>query len=146
MLNVVNARLGLVGMGALAALAIAALVGCEASTDHSPPGNTTKIATATQPTTEAETAVQRQDISINGLGFSPSDVTVARGTTVVWTSDVQNAVTIVSGVPQKPGAGPLSGELGAKGATYTYTFDIPGEYPYFNEIQPLQAGKIVVNP
>jgi plastocyanin len=133
-------------MGVVAAIAAAALCSCEVATDHSPPGNAPKIATATQPTLAAETAVQRQDITINGLGFSPSNVTVARGTTVVWTSQVPNAVTIVSGVPQKPGAGPLAGELSAQGATYTYKFDIPGQYPYFNEIQPLQAGTIVVNP
>ena len=142
---VIQPRWGIFNVGLLAGIAFMVLAGCD-NTDHSPPGAQKKIEVSTRPTTDAVDAVAPQNITVNGLGFDPSTLTVSRGTTVVWTNGTNNACSVVSGVPQKPGAGPLSGELGAKDATYTYKFDIPGEYPYFNEIQPIQAGKVIVNP
>jgi len=130
---------------ALLSIIVLAMAGC-AQPDHSPPGAAPKIESSTQPTPDAAAAIIKQDVKVTPLGFDPSRLTVARGTTVVWTSDINNACTIVSGVPQKPGAGPLEGVLSAQSATYSYKFDIPGEYPYFNEIQPGQAGTIVVSP
>lgn len=75
----------------------------------------------------------------NGLEFTPATVRIQTGETVVWrnTSDIVHTVT---GDPSKAaraesvrlpdGAAPFdSGDM-RPGATFTHTFDVPGEYRY----------------
>jgi plastocyanin len=77
-------------------------------------------------------------VSIVNLSFSPKSLTVAVNTTVTWTNNdgITHTVTSDSGVFD-------SGNLGAA-ATFSYTFTVPGTYPYHCNIHPDMTASIVV--
>lgn len=64
-------------------------------------------------------------VSMAGSQFQPAEITVAPGTTVVWTNDagLPHSVTADDGTFD---SGAMSG-----GDTFSWTFDEPGEYPYY---------------
>jgi plastocyanin len=82
-------------------------------------------------TATATTAPTTSDISITNDSFSPSAITVAAGTTVVWTWSTaarQHNVVPAGTVPARSG-NPADGP-----ATYQFRFDTPGTYSYFCEV------------
>jgi len=93
---------------------------------------------------------QGGDVSIVGLAFQPSTITVAAGDTVTWTTTqsigAQHSVT--SGKPGDPDVGKEfdSGfDLQNNGDSYKFTFTTPGTYPYFCQVHPTQmTGEVVV--
>jgi len=78
-------------------------------------------------------------VEISGFAFNPSSLTVAKGTTVTWTNNNNVAHTIVSD------SGAFSSSELAKGGSFSFTFDSPGEYPYHCSIHPSMKGKVIVN-
>ena len=72
--------------------------------------------------------------------FRPADLTIPKGATVTWTNAGQ-VVHTVTDDPAKAinksdavlpsGAQPWDSGNVAGGATYSHTFDIPGQYTYF---------------
>jgi len=76
---------------------------------------------------------QRQEVTIQDFSYSPATLTVAAGTTVVWTNEdaVGHTVTAADGI--EVGAAPTglfdSGILD-QGDTFEFTFDEPGTYFY----------------
>src|SRR5438270_3222605 len=78
-------------------------------------------------------------VTIQNFAFSPQTITVARGTTVVWTQKDSTAHTVSSNT----GAWPASGSL-AQGKTFAHTFTKPGTYPYHCAIHPFMTAKVVV--
>ena len=73
--------------------------------------------------------------------YSPAVVTVVIGinNTVVWTNN-DNVVHTVTGTNL---TGFNSGNI-SPGATYSYTFDTPGVYPYKCLIHPTMTGTVIV--
>ncbi len=79
--------------------------------------------------------------------FTPPELTVAVGTTVVWTNDDAIAHTVTSGGSDGTTGTPDgtfdSGFLNA-GDTFSYTFDQAGEFDYFCIPHPWMIGKVIV--
>lgn len=82
-------------------------------------------------TATATTAPTTAAVSVINNSFSPSAITVAAGTTVVWTwsnAARQHNVVPVGTVPTR------SGNLVDGPATYQFRFDTPGTYGYYCEL------------
>jgi plastocyanin len=71
-------------------------------------------------------------------GFTPSSLTVQRGTLVTWVNDdeLPHTVTSTDGVF-------ASQAIGSE-ETFFFRFDTPGTYTYFSGFQPKMTGRIVV--
>jgi plastocyanin len=75
---------------------------------------------------------------IQGMAFTPADITVTAGTTITWTNkdniihDVTSNTSLFS-----------SGSL-ANGATFSFTFNTVGTYPYICSIHPSMVGTVTV--
>ena len=77
-------------------------------------------------------------VSIDNFNFTPSPITVAVGTTVVWTNkdDVPHNVTSTDNVFKSPTL-----DTDEK---FEYTFTKAGTFPYYCTIHPKMAGKVIV--
>lgn len=75
-------------------------------------------------------------VSIANFSFQPEELVVTVGTTVTWTNT--DNVTHIVDFPD------ATGKRFAKGASYSKTFDKPGEYTYVCGIHPSMHGKVVV--
>ncbi|GJD54871.1 cupredoxin domain-containing protein [Methylobacterium dankookense] len=77
-------------------------------------------------------------IRIDNFTFGPETVTVAPGTTVTWINgdDIPHTVVSQSRI--------FRSKTLDTDDRYTFTFDAPGEYPYFCSLHPHMTGKVVV--
>jgi plastocyanin len=77
-------------------------------------------------------------IRIDNFTFGPETVTVAPGTTVTWINgdDIPHTVVSQSKV--------FRSKTLDTDDRYSFTFDAPGEYPYFCSLHPHMTGKVVV--
>jgi|GEM_PF-3136105 len=78
-------------------------------------------------------------VTIQNFAFMPDNVTVPMGTTVTWTNSDTTAHTVTGDTT----GGPQSGSL-QPGATYSFTFNQNGVYPYHCSIHPMMTGAVVV--
>jgi plastocyanin len=62
--------------------------------------------------------------------FSPAKLEVPVGTTVVWTNYDTVAHTVTGGAPPSFGD-PFGSDFLRRDQSFSYTFDKPGEYPYY---------------
>jgi len=79
------------------------------------------------------------EVWIQNMAFSPSTITVAVNTTVVWTNKDGSAHTVSSDSSLFD-----SGSM-ANGAAYSHQFTAAGTYPYHCSIHPGMKAKVVVN-
>lgn len=102
------------------------------------PTPTSTPAPAATPTPTPTPATAASNVSISGFAFSPSTITVARGTTVTWTNmdSAPHTVTSNSGVFN-------SGTL-SRGATYSYTFNQSGTFAYYCGIHTYMTASVTV--
>jgi plastocyanin len=85
-----------------------------------------------------DNAASAAEVKIDNFSFTPQEIKVKAGTTVVWTNhdDIPHTVT--------------STDLIFKSKTldtddkFTMTFAKPGTYPYFCSIHPKMTGKVIV--
>ena len=93
------------------------------------------------------------DVSIVGTSFEPATITIQAGGTVKWTvtQSIDQPHSVTSGTPEDSGKIFDSGTAGANnsfklrdnGESFEYTFNEPGEYPYYCVIHPTQmTGKV----
>ncbi len=78
-------------------------------------------------------------ISIAGFAFSPSAVTVKKGTTVTWTNDDNVPHTSVTSQSGGFDSGMLS-----KGGKFSFTFQTVGTYDYNCGFHPSMRGSVIV--
>jgi plastocyanin len=80
----------------------------------------------------------RYAVVMESFAFTPAELTVPVGATVVWTNRhaANHDVVATDGLFRSP--------LFGTGETYSFTFTEPGEYPYFCSIHPSMQGKIIV--
>ncbi len=78
-----------------------------------------------------------QEVMIKDFAFSPSTLTVKKGTTVTWTNEDSAPHTATSGDVFD------SGNLGT-GQSFSYTFDEAGTFDYICTIHPSMEGAIIV--
>jgi plastocyanin len=85
-----------------------------------------------------DAAATPTSVAIVDFAFAPQTLTVARGTTVTWTNNDTLGHSLI-------GAGQsFSSEILDAGATFTFTFDTPGEYQYRCGLHPSMVGTIIV--
>ena len=77
-------------------------------------------------------------VTIKNFGFSPATISVAAGSTVVWTNDdsVQHDITF-------DGGGIVSSVLNHND-TFSHTFPAAGTYHYICSIHPFMHGTVIV--
>lgn len=85
---------------------------------------------------------QSNAITIKGFAFSPTSLTVKKGTTVTWTNQDDAHHTVTSDTGSAPG-GPAS-QLLAKGQSYSLTFGTAGTFNYHCDPHPYMKGTVVV--
>ncbi len=78
-----------------------------------------------------------QNITIQNLKFTPSNVTIKIGTTVTWTNQDKSPHIIASNDKM------FNGNLHPKG-TFSYTFNKAGTYDYHCNIHRTMTGTIIV--
>ncbi len=72
------------------------------------------------------------EVTVRGFDMLPGSARVPVGTTVRWTNEDGARHTVTSGAPGDADAGAIfDGDLPGNGGTFAFTFDAPGEYPYF---------------
>jgi len=82
--------------------------------------------------TGAEEEAEAVDVQISGMAFVPADITVAVGTTVVWTNgdNMGHTVTSADASNNIVAGGELDSPTLNQGDTYEHTFATAGVYPY----------------
>jgi plastocyanin len=83
------------------------------------------------------------DVSMKNIRFSPPQITVKAGTTVIWTNDDTVGHTVTSGTRGNPSGLFDSGDVPA-GGTFSFTFTEPGTYNYYCKIHPGMDGVVIV--
>jgi len=91
-------------------------------------------------TPEASSAPSAEEaaVTIGDEGFDPETLEITVGTTVTWTNATSAPRTVTShdGVFTSPGL--------VTDETFSYTFDTPGTYTYFDNYHPELEGTIIV--
>jgi plastocyanin len=83
-------------------------------------------------------AAATAEVKIDNFSFGPGTVTVAVGTTVVWTNrdDIPHTVVSTDGV--------FKSKVLDTDEKFSYTFTKAGTFPYFCSMHPKMTGKVVV--
>ena len=95
-------------------------------------------------------------VTLKSLAFAPAELTVSAGTTVTWRSDEPIGHTVTSGEPT--GIDPMTGlradekpdgrfdvQLATTGATHSFRFTSPGNYPYYCAIHQGMNARVLVS-
>lgn len=77
--------------------------------------------------------------------IDPVTVNIKAGQTVLWTNNAQMAYTIVSGMPQAPNNQFTSSAL-SRGSTFSWKFEVAGNYSYHVQENPSLIGQVNVSP
>lgn len=85
---------------------------------------------------QGSTAVASNAVDIQNFSFTPSTLTIKKGTTVTWTNNDSTPHQIKSATFN-------SGQL-SKGQTFSFTFADAGTFAYSCAIHPSMTGTIVV--
>ena len=85
-------------------------------------------------------ASEPSSVTIADFTFSPEAFTVSEGATVTWTNNDGVDHSIVAS-NQSFSSSPLD-----RGATFQFTFETPGDYPYACGIHPEMTGTVTVTP
>ena len=83
-------------------------------------------------------AAANAEVKIDNFSFGPQTLTVAVGTTVVWTNsdDIPHTVVSTDGV--------FTSKVRDTDEKFSYTFTKAGTYPYFCSVHLKMTGKVVV--
>jgi plastocyanin len=97
-------------------------------------GTTLAMLASAGRTSAAETVT----VSIDNFAFAPADLTVATGTTVVWTNqdDIPHTVTSTEGV--------FKSRAMDTDDSFSFTFEKVGSYRYFCSLHPHMVGMVRV--
>jgi plastocyanin len=87
----------------------------------------------------AQSSTATADVTIDNFSFRPQTLTVAVGTTVIWTNrdDIPHTVVSDDGV--------FKSKARDTDEKFSYTFDQAGTYPYHCSIHPKMTGHVVVH-
>ena len=76
--------------------------------------------------------------------FDPPILEIKQGETVLWANEDTAAHTVTSGTAVDGPDGNFDSSLFMAGNTFSYKFDLPGEFLYFDMVHPWMAGTIIV--
>ncbi len=88
---------------------------------------------------QAHAAATHAQVTIQNFAFSPSSISVQKGSTVTWTNRDNTAHTVTGNTS----GGPASGHI-QPGKSYSFTFNSAGTFPYHCAIHPEMTGKVTV--
>jgi len=93
-----------------------------------------------KPAAQAATAPAGKvvEVKVDNFSFSPQTVTVAPGTTVIWTNRDDIPHTVVSDDKV------FKSKVLDTDEKFSFTFDKAGNFPYFCSIHPKMTGKVIV--
>jgi len=91
------------------------------------------LCTAGVPAAHAATAV-----AIEKFAFAPREITVAPGTTIVWSNRDETPHTLIAN------DGSFVSKAMDTDDHYEHTFAAPGDYPYFCTLHPFMTGVVHV--
>jgi plastocyanin len=78
------------------------------------------------------------EVKIDNFSFSPQTLTIAAGTTVIWTNRDDIPHTVVSDDKI------FKSKVLDTDEKFTYTFDKAGNFPYFCSVHPKMTAKVIV--
>jgi plastocyanin len=81
----------------------------------------------------------KTEVAIDNFSFLPKEITVAAGTTVVWTNHDDVPHTVASADDQFKKSAALDTD-----ETFSHTFTTAGTFTYFCSIHPHMTGKVIV--
>jgi plastocyanin len=85
-----------------------------------------------------QAAAATTEVKIDNFSFSPQEITVSAGTTILWTNRDDIPHTVVSDDKV------FKSKVLDTDQQFSFTFAKPGTYPYFCSVHPKMTGKIVV--
>ncbi len=91
-----------------------------------------------RPVVTVEASPTTAEVRIVNFGFEPAELTVVRGTTVIWRNDSATTHTVTA----KNGA--FDSGLLEAGQTFSWRFSEPGTYEYWCTLHPEMRGRIIV--
>jgi plastocyanin len=134
-----------IGIAVLATVfsALAATTGVEEVFAFGAPARTTAELPAAQAISQATTqaaapAVKVVEVKVDNFSFSPQTITVAPGTTVIWTNRDDIPHTVVSDDKV------FKSKVLDTDEKFSFTFDKAGNFPYFCSVHPKMTGKVIV--
>jgi plastocyanin len=89
-------------------------------------------------TVPPQAAATTAEVKIDNFSFSPQEITVTTGTTIVWTNRDDIPHTVVSDDKV------FKSKVLDTDQQFSFTFAKPGTYPYFCSVHPKMTGKVVV--
>ena len=78
------------------------------------------------------------EVKVDNFSFSPQTITIAAGTTVIWTNRDDIPHTVVSDDKV------FKSKVLDTDEKFTYTFDKAGNFPYFCSVHPKMTAKVIV--
>ena len=99
-------------------------------------GGTSTNSSAAMPVATQGIAIASNAIAIQNFAFSPTTLTVKKGTAVIWTNNDSAAHQIKSAA--------FNSNLLSKGQSFSFTFNDIGTFDYSCAIHSSMTGKIIV--
>lgn len=132
---------GLIAAVILIAAAVLAINHKSNNTNTSTTNTGTNTNTAQPPASQNQSQNQATEntVDIRNMAFTPSQITVKKGTTVTWTNNDSTTHTVTA----DNGNGPSSDNI-SPGSSYKYTFNDTGSFQYHCTIHPSMRGTVVV--
>ena len=84
------------------------------------------------------TAATAMDIAIEKFAFAPREITIAPGSSVVWSNRDETPHTLIAN------DGSFVSKAMDTDDRYEHTFTTPGDYPYFCTLHPFMTGVVHV--
>jgi plastocyanin len=118
---------------------LAATTGVEEVFAFGAPARSTAEQAAKQATTQAAAPAGKVvEVKVDNFSFSPQTITIAAGTTVIWTNRDDIPHTVVSDDKV------FKSKVLDTDEKFSYTFDKAGNFPYFCSVHPKMTGKVIV--
>ncbi|MEX0881288.1 MAG: cupredoxin domain-containing protein [Candidatus Saccharimonadales bacterium] len=133
----------LAGLVVVALVAAAAFIIAGRGDDQNNTNPNQQTESTTQSTNNTATnnraAATTNKVSISNFTFSPTDITVKKGTTVTWTNNDSVAHTVEFDTDNIP-----KSETLGNGDTFSFTFNDEGAFNYICGIHPSMHGTVTV--
>ena len=93
------------------------------------------------------------EVQYTNAGFEPKVITINKGQTITWTNNSSRSMWIASALHPSHNVYPVKSDDDCLGSsfdactfdkTYSFTFDIVGEWNYHNHVQAGRTGKVIV--
>jgi plastocyanin len=138
----IGVRIGIAVL-AITFCALTATTGVEEVFAFGDPARTAADPPAAQATAQATTqaaapAGKVVEVKVDNFSFSPQTITIAAGTTVIWTNRDDIPHTVVSDDKV------FKSKVLDTDEKFSFTFDKAGNFPYFCSIHPKMTGKVIV--